>query len=360
MRGSAILGAVRVRSLCLALALLGCSTHAGRPVQHAPSRPPAPSIPGAPPLVELVDEKELRIPLDDQHGFALATLTTGRELIARRDAFVGSMSKLDRQLRTAKKGEISDEELLAHFAAQVRPFRPEHVERIKAAAHAISEGLAREHVSLDLKSDVPIVLTTGREEAGDRVGVAYTREGVIYLNERALDEVPTYLLSHELFHVYSYHHPEARERLYEAIGFKRLPARITWPESVEARRVTNPDSPFAEHAIKVRYQGRDVLAAYVCLVDAPGGEAADLFDQVATYYALLEPEGARETAPADDVELANYQLFEGFFEQVGRNTGYLAGPEEILADNFELLLEHPERARTPELLARFREVMAAR
>jgi hypothetical protein len=350
---------VRVRSLCLALALLGCSSHAAKPVQHARSRAPAPAIPGAPPLVELVDEAELRVPLGEHAGFALATLETGRALIARRDAFVASMSKLDRQLRTGKQGEVSDEELLTHFAAQVRPFRPEHVERFKKAAQAIAVGLAREHVSLGLKDDVPVVLTSGREEAGERVGVAYTREGVIYLNERALEEVPTYLLSHELFHVYSFHHPEARERLYEAIGFKRLPARITWPRSVEERRVTNPDSPYAEHAIRVRYEGKDVLAAYVCLIDQPGTEA-DLFDQVSTYYALLDPQTAKETQPADDVVLANYQLFEGFFEQVGRNTGYLAGPEEILADNFQLLLEHPERARTPELLARFREVMAAR
>jgi hypothetical protein len=350
---------VRVRSLCLALSLLGCSAHVAiKPAAAPPAPRPVPAAPGAPQLVELVSEDQLRVPIGPDHAFSLATVEAGRELIARRDGFVTGMSRLDRQLRTGKQTDVSEAELLAHFVAQVRPFRPEHIARIREAAAAIGASLAREHLSLGLKGDVPIVLTTGLEEAGDRVGVGYTREGVIYLNERALEEVPTYLLSHELFHVYGHHHPEARERLYEIIGFKRLPDRITWPQSVEARRVSNPDSPHAEHAIRVRFEGKDVLAAYVCLVD-PGPSDASLFDQVSTYYALLEPEGGAHTRPGEDVVLANYQFFEGFFEQVGHNTGYLAGPEEILADNFELLLARPERARTPELLARLREVMGA-
>jgi hypothetical protein len=240
----------------------------------------------------------------------------------------------------------------------VRVFSPEQAARMKTAAEAIGKALQREKISLDLPEPVPVVLTSGLEEAGARVGVAYTREGVIYLNERALDEPPTYLLSHELFHVYGYHHPAQREALYEAIGFKPLGGKIVWPANVESRRVSAPDSPFNDYAIAVRYQGKQVLAAYVCLADeAP---APDLLEHSSTYYAVLDGDGEKRMHPSESVDLANYHLFEGFFEQVGYNTGYLAGPEEILADNLELLLEHPDRAKTPELLARFREVMAAR
>jgi hypothetical protein len=36
--------------------------------------------------------------------------------------------------------------------------------------------------------------------------------------------------------------------------------------------------------------------------------------------------------------LVEVEAVEGFFEQIGRNTGYIIHPEEILADNFVLLV----------------------
>lgn len=297
------------------------------------------------------------IPIDAHTSLFLVDVERGRELIGRRDRFVANLSDLDRRIRMGTTEPVSEADLLAHFQAQVRPFQPEHAEHMRRAAEVIAQHLAREKINLRLPPEIPVVLTSGHEEAGDRVGVAYTREGVIYLNERALTEPPTYLLSHELFHVYSHHHPVEREELYEAIGFRRLKGPVVWPPSVEARRVTNPDSPQTEHAILVRYEGHEVLAAYVCLLDEDIDDPTTLFDRVSTYYAVLNANGTNATRPGDDVVLANYHHLEGFFEQVGYNTGYLAGPEEILADNFELLLQNPERARTPALLTRLRQVM---
>ena len=54
---------------------------------------------------------------------------------------------------------------------------------------------------------------------------------------------------------------------------------------------------------------------------------------------------------------------EGLYEQIGRNTGYLAHPEEILADNFSLLLMRQmtnatSAAASPEVLERIRAVLA--
>ena len=342
--------------LALTLALASCvHAPAAKPVTPKAARSGNTQVPEN---NAVLVQDGMRIPIDAQAAFLLADVESARTLIARKDGFVTGMSELDRQARLGKSGPVSEDELLTHFKAQVRAFAPQQVERMREAAKAIGAALAREHIVLDLPGDVVVVLTSGFEEAGVQVGVAYTREGVIYLNERALEEVPTYLLSHELFHVYGHYHPDTREKLYEAIGFMPLGKRIAWPEPIEARRVSSPDSPFAEHAIRVRYQGKEKLAVYVCLADGKEATGPSLFDQASTYYALLDPSEASAEKLGADVELANYHSFEGFFEQVGYNTGYLAGPEEILADNFEMLLEHPERARTPELLARMREAMA--
>jgi hypothetical protein len=47
----------------------------------------------------------------------------------------------------------------------------------------------------------------------------------------------------------------------------------------------------------------------------------------------------------------------GFFEQVGRNTDYLIHPEEILADNFALLVVGDKRIVSPEVINRIKKVL---
>jgi hypothetical protein len=49
----------------------------------------------------------------------------------------------------------------------------------------------------------------------------------------------------------------------------------------------------------------------------------------------------------------------GFFEQVGRNTDYVIHPEEILADNFALLVVEAGRVvvASPEVITRLRRVL---
>jgi hypothetical protein len=42
----------------------------------------------------------------------------------------------------------------------------------------------------------------------------------------------------------------------------------------------------------------------------------------------------------------------GFHEQIGRNTGYIIHPEEVLADNFVLLVRRETDVPSPEILER--------
>ena len=44
-------------------------------------------------------------------------------------------------------------------------------------------------------------------------------------------------------------------------------------------------------------------------------------------------------------------------EKIGRNTGYLIHAEEMLADNFALLVTRATNVPSPEVLARIREAL---
>ena len=48
---------------------------------------------------------------------------------------------------------------------------------------------------------------------------------------------------------------------------------------------------------------------------------------------------------------------EGLYEQVGRNTGYLIHPEEILADTFALLFRAPAKIASPEVPTRIERIL---
>jgi hypothetical protein len=55
--------------------------------------------------------------------------------------------------------------------------------------------------------------------------------------------------------------------------------------------------------------------------------------------------------------LVGLQQVSGFFEQVGRNTEYIIHPEEILADNFALLVLGERDARSADVLARIQSTL---
>jgi hypothetical protein len=55
--------------------------------------------------------------------------------------------------------------------------------------------------------------------------------------------------------------------------------------------------------------------------------------------------------------LAAPEEISGFFEQVGRNTNYFIHPEEILADNFALLILDEHNVPSPEILEKMRRIL---
>ena len=46
-----------------------------------------------------------------------------------------------------------------------------------------------------------------------------------------------------------------------------------------------------------------------------------------------------------------------FFDKVGRNTGYVIDPEEVLADNFAIALLNTPNVHTPELQKKVQELL---
>jgi hypothetical protein len=55
--------------------------------------------------------------------------------------------------------------------------------------------------------------------------------------------------------------------------------------------------------------------------------------------------------------LVDFGQVSGFYEQVGRNTEYIIHPEEILADNFAMLVLADQDVPSPEILKKLQDVL---
>jgi hypothetical protein len=211
---------------------------------------------------------------------------------------------------------------------------------------------------------VLLVRTTGHEEEG----LAHTRANAVMLSQRSLgatDAELAGLLAHELFHVLSRHDRALRTRAYRIIGFRPCP-EITLPAQLAPIRITNPDAPVNDAFIEVVADGQRVPAVPVLLSRSPKFDPAigrDIVDYWMLKLLVLEAADATGRMrpvlrDGEPVLLATSEV-SGFSEQVGRNTTYIIHPEEILADNFALMLTG-RSVGSPEVLRKLREVFARR
>lgn len=291
-----------------------------------------------------------------------ASVKQGREILGGVDDYVSRMGPFDRMLRLKTVRTVSEREFLDFSMDNVLTWTEEE----KARVGAIVVSLAGELEKLDapLPARVLLVKTTGREEEG----VAHTRANAVILSQEGLgatDLELAGLLAHELFHVMSRHDRALRARAYRIIGFRLCP-EITLPARLAPVRITNPDAPVNDAFIEVVAGGNPVPAMPVLLSLSPKFDPA-IGRGVADYWMLklLVLEAADATGrmrPAlrdgEPVLLAISEV-SGFSEQVGRNTGYIIHPEEILADNFALMVTG-RSVESPEVLRKLREVFVRR
>ena len=212
---------------------------------------------------------------------------------------------------------------------------------------------------LPLPPTIVFIKTTGQEEGN----AGYTRENAIVLPRRLLGSPAAELqklLAHELFHIASRASPALAPLLYEAIGFRPC-GEAEFPESLAARKITNPDAPRNDYCIRVMLDGEEVSATPILFSrsDTYDGARGGEFFEYLQLALLLRTEPAPETTEGPAPRVVGLRDVSGFFEQVGRNTQYIIHPEEILADNFALLVLAPPTVASPDVLARVRGALAS-
>jgi hypothetical protein len=286
----------------------------------------------------------------------------GAKILTTKDDFIQRLSPFDRAGRMKTENTISEAEFLIFVKGSVISWKESEITKVESLINKI--GTLLNDLPVPLPATIQLIKTTGDEEGN----AAYTQGTAIVLPrfylETNRDDTET-ILCHELFHVISRQNPELRERLYQAIGFSKC-NEIALPASLARRRITNPDAPRNDHYIQLKVGGQNVFAVPILFSSSEKYDVkrgGNFFDYLQFKFLAVEKRpGSHDFTPImDDASprLLGVEQISGFFEQVGRNTEYIIHPEEILADNFAMLLQQEDQTRSPQVLKKMREVFLA-
>ncbi|MGF1911792.1 hypothetical protein L4C38_20460 [Vibrio kasasachensis] len=210
---------------------------------------------------------------------------------------------------------------------------------------------------LDLPKRIQMILTTGAEEGT----AAYTRGKAIILqrDKLVLGQELKRIMAHEIFHIYTRHNQVKKDELYQSIGFDYV-GEIEFPDDLEERKITNPDAPVNDYAILVEYNQQPVWAMpilYSISEKYDLNKGGEFFNYLLFKFLIVADEHGNWTYDDDHPLIVDRSELKGFLEQVGSNTNYIIHPEEILADNFALLMLKTKPVNSPEIIAKMKSIL---
>lgn len=322
-----------------------------------------------------------------------ASLAHGRELLSTVDEYVTNQSRFDRQSRVNLRYEVVEvtpKIFLDYVSSQVMAWSDDEIASLKEIVASMAKKLAL--LDVTLPEEVWVVKTSGLEEGY----AAYTRlMNVIALPNNMVGSLQTtvnygdplhpasdtsYLedvITHECFHIFSKNNSERRFALYDLVGYASTGAPVPLPDTpwgpasahdtVPMLKITNPDTPVLNVYIELEVPevpggGTGTLVKRpllpVLLASGPY-EGGIFFDYLAWWFLAIEQcRGAWVPVLDDSGRPLFYKsepLMPQYLKMIGLNmTGELFHPDEILAQNFVLVVNQPSLG----LLTEMRSILA--
>lgn len=179
-------------------------------------------------------------------SFEFATVDEGRAIVAARDEYIQRLGALERALKARSESPVSEADFLHLLASSVRPWTDADRAAVQDALGAIRTPLAE--LGLPLPATVVLVKISGAGEGN----APHTRSNAMMLTDRVINQpqVLARVLAHELFHIASRQDKAWRDAMYATIGFVPI-EEVVLPPQLASRRITNPDAPRTDVAIKV-------------------------------------------------------------------------------------------------------------
>lgn len=289
-------------------------------------------------------------------NFVLATKSQAKKLLAEDDEFVSAQSDFDRSARLKVSKPVSKEEYLKFVSAQAMDWTKSEKKVFEETFKKIKE-LGKPY-NLEFPKNVYFVKTTGREE-----GMAsYCRnKNVVVISQpmaAGTDNIQN-LCIHELFHIYSKNNLDVREKLYNKLGYYKT-GNLELPAALAKIKITNPDSVVNNYYFKGTVNGEPANVMPLLLAAAPYDEqkGGEFFEYMIFLFAEVKlGEPCTLAVENGNLKLIQFDQVTDYMEKVGMNTDYVIHAEEILADNFVILLNGKTDIPSPQVIDSMKEIL---
>ena len=282
------------------------------------------------------------VPFRGDTKLIFATQEQGERQITKQDGFIDHVGELEMQIRLESAEPVSKDAYVKSLGAGVKAWKPEEIELVEKAAKQVTEAL--EGYNFPLPEEVLLVRVSAEVE-GD---APHCRGASVILPDGffSVTTDPARILAHELFHVMSSHHPELRDKLYEVIHFTKC-NEVELPESLQPQRVTNPDAYLNQHVVRIVADDKETPIMPVLLTRSDEYQPGGLFANLDFRLMVLEEADGKfmPKMVGEKPVFLSSTGGAGYLQKIGRNTGYIIHPEEVLADNFALMLFNAEGVR---------------
>ena len=288
--------------------------------------------------------------------FVLADKVKGKELLTTEDDFVLAQSEFDRSARLKVSRSVSKEEYLTFVGEQAMDWTKDEKKTFEANFKKIKE-LGKKY-NLNYPKTVYFVKTTGREEGMS----AYCRSQNIVVIPQGMAANKDALLNlciHELFHIFSKNNLDVREKLYSLVGYYKT-GELKLPEELGKLKITNPDSVVNNYYFKGTVNGQSINVMPLLIAASPYDEkrGGEFFEyMIFTFGEVNTGDVCTLAMENENPKLIQFEQVSDYMEKVGQNTDYIIHAEEILADNFVILLNNKKNVPSPELTASIKEVL---
>jgi hypothetical protein len=193
--------------------------------------------------------------------------------------------------------------------------------------------------------EIKLVKSKGKPYGGDTY---YTRENIIVVPEKALndmiDEAFLKVILHEIAHIITRLNPNLKLKLYSAIGFNKIDAELVLPDSLEKRRLTNPDGINLKWATTLTVADNKKIFAVPLMYSKTAyfnPQSPELFEHMGWNFFEISVDKSGKKFEI----LTKGEKFQSTLDTRGINklflnnfnTDYIIHPDEIIADNFSIL-----------------------
>jgi len=174
----------------------------------------------------------------------------------------------------------------------------------------------------------------------------YTRENSIIIPQAEIDNLEdsnfSDIILHEIFHILSRHHPTLKKNLYATIGFTPLNAELKINESFNERILLNPDGINFKYkmSIKSEVERYEVIPIIYSKAISDATTESYFENLIFDLFPIRAEKGIWYLSSPEEAALLDLKSHQSFYAQIGRNTNYIIHPDEILADNFILMINN--------------------